>query len=359
MTSPTPSSRSKVFVPHFRSGTTDLGMGELGTVEPPGRLRVHGLGSCVVICIHSARGVGGLAHAVVSRPGMRVSPGRAWAVTDALAMLVDSLRAQGARELVGHLAGGASMFASRLPPFRVGEQNAQTALLEMERLDIPVLTADLGGSLSRRVGYDPASGTFVSRTVPPVAAGGHGGVGAGAAARLLDETFQPLALTLGRGSRLGLRDVRIVSAQQQLIGSFGGPDAILDHAVASHRDALDSSPVPMIVAFHAEETENGSRALWTSAEERDAAFEDVMAQCVTRACAALSALLRRHLIPGVPVAGRKRAGALAGALPRQRHWTALQAKLSLPRLSQGAEACVLLPSERWVGALLPFQERSP
>jgi chemotaxis protein CheD len=110
-----------------------LRAGELRVAAAPGRLVIHGLGSCVAVFVYDPeRQVGGLAHILLPfpPPGESERPAR-YATTAVSVMVEESLR-RGARRaaLLAKVTGGSSMFsfegeAGRSP---IGERNVEAAL---------------------------------------------------------------------------------------------------------------------------------------------------------------------------------------------------------------------------------------
>lgn len=132
-------------------------------------LRTTGLGSCVgVVLFDSRRGLSGMVHVMLpnapiagtDRPAKYADAGVDW--------LVDQLHKAGAKssELRAKIAGGAQMFntQSTNDVLRVGPRNVDAVLASLNRLEIPLLAADTGGSVGRTIEFEPATETLWIRT---------------------------------------------------------------------------------------------------------------------------------------------------------------------------------------------------
>lgn len=133
------------------------------------RLRTTGLGSCVgVVLFESRSGLSGMVHVMLpnapvagtDRPTKYADVGVDW--------LVDQLHKAGAKrsQLRAKIAGGAQMFntQSTNDVLRVGPRNVDAVLNSLNRLEIPLLAADTGGSVGRTIEFDPETETLWVRT---------------------------------------------------------------------------------------------------------------------------------------------------------------------------------------------------
>jgi len=142
---------------------TQVPMGGIAVAEAPDLLQIRGLGSCIALALYDpTTGIGGLAHTVLPRTLRRDLPGPAWASPLALERLVKAMVERGAHEeaLRAHLAGGASMIQAARAVLNVGAENARVVLQSLRDTGIPILSRDLGGTHSRNVTLDPATGEF-------------------------------------------------------------------------------------------------------------------------------------------------------------------------------------------------------
>ncbi len=147
-----------------------LRAGELRVGRAPGRLLIHGLGSCVAVFLYDPdRQVGGLAHILLpSPPPGEVERAGRYAPTAIAAMIDESLR-RGARRaaLLAKVTGGSRMFSFESEAERptVGERNVEAALRALEAARIEVVATDVGGDCGRTVEADLADGTLLIKTV--------------------------------------------------------------------------------------------------------------------------------------------------------------------------------------------------
>jgi chemotaxis protein CheD len=123
------------------------------------------LGSCVAMTLwHPLRRIGGMSHCLLPGTGRNVPAGQLDGryVDEAIAWLMREAIRQGTRptEYQIKLFGGGDMFASSaaLSHSSIGQKNAIQALSVLGKLGLSVLTQDLGGSVSRSLIFDVASG---------------------------------------------------------------------------------------------------------------------------------------------------------------------------------------------------------
>lgn len=152
------------------SRTLALRAGDLKAAEAPGRLVIHGLGSCVAVFVYDPETrIGGLAHillpAAPSQPSDK--PGR-YAPT-AVATLLDETLRLGARRggLFAKVTGGSKMFSFDNDTARpaIGERNVEAALAALEEARISVVATDVGGDCGRTVEADLTDGGLTIKTV--------------------------------------------------------------------------------------------------------------------------------------------------------------------------------------------------
>lgn len=126
-------------------------------------LTVHGLGSCVAVCLYDPlTRCGGLGHVVLPavlmrRPG---DPPSKFADT-AVGWLREEMARQGAAasRLVAKIAGGASLFdlsAVRGPS--IGERNVAAVREALAEAGIPLVAEDVGGTTGRTVAFRLSDG---------------------------------------------------------------------------------------------------------------------------------------------------------------------------------------------------------
>lgn len=153
--------RSRITVMQGQAHVSDEAHVELGTV----------LGSCVASCLYDpvAR-LGGMNHFLLPEPpssraghGVDVHYG-----TYLMEVLINAMLARGGSKarMKAHLYGGANLH----PGMRtIGAANAAFARRFLQREGIPLVRADLGGVLARRVDFRPASGQVRCRQVEAAA----------------------------------------------------------------------------------------------------------------------------------------------------------------------------------------------
>ncbi|MGH9750488.1 MAG: chemotaxis protein CheD [Candidatus Polarisedimenticolia bacterium] len=150
-----------------------LHAGELRVASAPGRLVIHGLGSCVAVFVYDpdAR-VGGLAHILLPAPprsGPQAPPEKAgrYATTAVASMVEASIRLGARRQaLLAKITGGSRMFAfdAGSPRETVGDKNVEAALRVLQDLRVKVVGRDVGGIRGRTVVADLSDGSLVIRT---------------------------------------------------------------------------------------------------------------------------------------------------------------------------------------------------
>jgi chemotaxis protein CheD len=125
------------------------------------------LGSCIACCLFDPlAGVGGMNHFLLAEPPQGRGAGELDENYGAYLMevLINQMLGLGASKgrMKAHLYGGANMHRAML---KIGTINGQFAQSFLERERIPVVHADLGGSVARRVEFLPALGKARCRSV--------------------------------------------------------------------------------------------------------------------------------------------------------------------------------------------------
>lgn len=146
-------------------GPTRVGIGEIRVAEPPERLAVFGIGSCVVIFLHDPDTCrGGLAHPLLPGPPPPhvTVEARARYVSTAVRVLVGELgtRPGHASRLAAKVVGGATMFSSDGEEHvgSIGRRNLEAAGAALDALGIPLRARETGGTFGRSLIADPATG---------------------------------------------------------------------------------------------------------------------------------------------------------------------------------------------------------
>lgn len=138
---------------------TNVGLGEQAISRNPGDILVaYGLGSCVgVVMVDPVSRISGLLHAVLPRPadGGRAESSSSKYVEGGIEGLIAAMVKEGANKnrLVVRLVGGANMLmASGLTSsFDIGTRNVDAAKTTLNRLQMPVTAAEVGGHIGRTV----------------------------------------------------------------------------------------------------------------------------------------------------------------------------------------------------------------
>lgn len=130
--------------------------------DPQVVLETSSLGSCVGVALYDAAArVAALCHILLDWQE-RVGGGPAGRCADsALPAALAEMAALGAEaaRVVAHLAGGGNMFAGVVAPvYDVGARNVAAVRQVLGACQIPVLTADVGGRLPRRLRIEVATG---------------------------------------------------------------------------------------------------------------------------------------------------------------------------------------------------------
>lgn len=152
--------------PGAQEGLIILGVGELGVVQGKGNaLRTLALGSCVALILHHAEHMlAGMVH--VALPSSSINPARAavlpgyFADKGAEALMRAMSQAAGLTSpagLTAFLVGGANVLqAGSL--FNIGERNMTALRRELAKRRFPSVLEDVGGTISRSVQIDAATG---------------------------------------------------------------------------------------------------------------------------------------------------------------------------------------------------------
>jgi chemotaxis protein CheD len=132
-----------------------VGMAELRIAQPPDKLAVYGVGSCVIVAMYDPKTrIGGLVHVMLPDSTVisqdRINP-RKFADT-AVPLLFQTLSHAGIfkSNVWVKMVGGAEMF----PPTEdysdsIGQKNATAVEAAVKKLGIPILAQEVGGSTGR------------------------------------------------------------------------------------------------------------------------------------------------------------------------------------------------------------------
>ncbi len=138
--------------------------GEMKVSGAPGRLIIHGLGSCVAVFLYDpGPRIGGLAHILLPTPppGTTDRLGR-YAPTAIATMIEESIQLGARREaLLAKVTGGSRMFEIDAGRPMIGEKNVAAALASLIAEGINVIATDTGGERGRTVTADLDDGSLM------------------------------------------------------------------------------------------------------------------------------------------------------------------------------------------------------
>lgn len=147
-----------------------IGMAELGIVKSPEKITTLGLGSCVgVILYDRITKIGGMVHIVLPDSKNQTGVNRAKFADTGIDELLQKMLSLGAtrRTITAKLAGGANMFGSlqKNDLLNVGVRNAESSKISLEKLKIPIIAEDLGGSHGRTIELNTTDGALKIKTL--------------------------------------------------------------------------------------------------------------------------------------------------------------------------------------------------
>ena len=148
-----------------------VGIADMNIVKEPMTIRTSGLGSCVGIVLYDeAKKIAGLIHVMLPDSALGKS-GRlnvAKFADTGIYALMERLKEEGVRpmSLKAKIAGGAQMFQfGSSDTIRIGPRNVEAVKKELQRLSIPLIAEDVGGSSGRTIEFNPATSLLNIRTV--------------------------------------------------------------------------------------------------------------------------------------------------------------------------------------------------
>ncbi len=148
-----------------------VGIADMNIVKEPMTIRTSGLGSCVGIVLYDeAKKIAGLIHIMLpdSALGKLGRLNVAKFADTGIYALMERLKEEGVRpmSLKAKIAGGAQMFQfGSSDTIRIGPRNVEAVKKELQRLSIPLIAEDVGGSSGRTIEFDPATSLLNIRTV--------------------------------------------------------------------------------------------------------------------------------------------------------------------------------------------------
>lgn len=147
-----------------------VSMADLNIALGPNRLRTTGLGSCVGVTLYDSRThIIGMAHVMLPSSDLARGPiNKAKFADTAIPELLRLVEQSGASRsrIIAKMAGGAQMFAfaTQSDVMKIGPRNVEACKFELEKLKIPLVSEDTGGSVGRTIEIDSLTGTLYIRT---------------------------------------------------------------------------------------------------------------------------------------------------------------------------------------------------
>ena len=150
--------------------SVSLRAGEVKVARAPGRLVIHGLGSCVAVFLYDPKArVGGLAHILLPSPPKGAGEWGGRYATSAVSVMIEESLRLGARltALRAKVTGGSRMFTFESEPGRqaIGDRNVEAALGALEGAGVAVVASDIGGGCGRTIEADLGDGSLTIKTV--------------------------------------------------------------------------------------------------------------------------------------------------------------------------------------------------
>ncbi len=145
-----------------------VGIAETAVVQGDAILEAIGLGSCVAVVFYDpALKIGGMAHPLLpSSNGHPVHKAPSKFMDRAVHLLYEEILSRGANpsRIIAKAAGGATIFKLQRIP-NIGEQNVEAVQTLLQKLNIPLVAADFGGSHGRTVEFHVATGEMIIRSL--------------------------------------------------------------------------------------------------------------------------------------------------------------------------------------------------
>lgn len=154
--------------------TIKVGMADLKVMKTSGILTTLGLGSCVGITLYDKYNkVAGLAHAMLPYSDqIRNNKNKAKFVDTGIELLIEKMVQEGAfkRNLVAKITGGSQMFVfdKSNDILKIGERNILATKKILDKLNIEVISEDIGGNYGRTIELNVEDGLLLVKTI------GHG-----------------------------------------------------------------------------------------------------------------------------------------------------------------------------------------
>ena len=147
-------------------GRIRVGIGEFAVATEGTDLRTVGLGSCVGVALYDDReGVAGLGHIMLpSANGDEPMNDGKYADTG-IERLVEAMEAHGAdrEHVTARIAGGSNILHLSGENGNIGTRNVEAVRETLDRLRIPIVDEDVGGSRGRSITFDAETGELACR----------------------------------------------------------------------------------------------------------------------------------------------------------------------------------------------------
>ncbi|MBP1743572.1 MAG: CheD [Firmicutes bacterium] len=148
-----------------------VGISDKNTAFSPDKIYTVGLGSCIGIALYDRElKLGGMAHIMLpeSTQFSNVSNPLKFANL-AIPLLLEDMQKLGSRKqnIIAKIAGGASMFnfSDKKMNMDVGKRNSAAVKDVLDRLCIPLIKEDTGGSKARTMILDTKTGIVSIKTI--------------------------------------------------------------------------------------------------------------------------------------------------------------------------------------------------
>ncbi len=142
----------------------DVGIGEFKASRNAGdTLKTYGLGSCIALIIHSKQfGAGGLIH--VALPDSSANPAKArtlpcYFADTGIPKVLQYIDCFGARKAFSYRVFGGASILDDNGHFDIGKRNLLTIKRMLWKAGYGIIHEDVGGTVSRTVALDIASGS--------------------------------------------------------------------------------------------------------------------------------------------------------------------------------------------------------
>lgn len=150
-----------------------VGMADLKVCTAPDALTTLGLGSCIGACIYDpVTKVAGMVHYMLpDSTRIKSNQNVAKFGDTGIKELVEQMEKLGAKRsrMVAKIAGGAKMFAltasANLPGLNVGDNNIESAKLNLGALGIKIIAEDVGLNYGRTIEFYSEDGSLLIKSI--------------------------------------------------------------------------------------------------------------------------------------------------------------------------------------------------